>query len=109
MKTFLSNLVMKWLLGSKVEAALALLPGNGAKTVISLVVTMLTVVVFMATGHEFSFLSVFEWLITFGSGLGGEVLLSKADMTLLVESAFTFIFLVHKLLKRAKLCIDPLT
>lgn len=100
--SFIQKLVLKYLFGDQIDAILSKLPGNGVKTLVAFVATVLTIVSVSAAGADFSFLSIVDFCLTIVGQVGGESVLSQAEITVLIEAGATLVFGYHKIIKRVK-------
>lgn len=100
MKAWFQKLAMKWFLGDLQEKLLSKLPGNGYKTLISFVITMLVVVLAIMGEADVSYKSILEWIVVLLHGQGADTVLTGADITLMISSLTTLVGLYHKALKR---------
>ena len=100
MITGLKEWIVQKLLGTYLKDLLDLLPANNRKTIVSVILTAVTILLFSFTGTDYSILRVLTFLASILPGIGGESLMTQGDIALAVESFATLLFLFHKLLKR---------
>lgn len=82
-----------------VEKALALIPGNGAKTILSTVVTSIAISVLVVSGSTADSLL---WIKDILIRLGGEQIATSAEISAVVGCFGQLISVFHKWLKKLK-------
>jgi hypothetical protein len=98
---YIKTLILKWFLGSRIEALLSKLPANGAKSLLSFIATLLAIVAGQAQG-AFAFGDILAWVQGLAQSGGGEVVLTAPEIAALAGAAQTVVFLCHKVLKSLK-------
>lgn len=93
---------MKWLGGNWLEKALALIPGNGKKTVISIIVLLATVFSAQAVGMPVNIVKITQWLLDNLKGQSVDQILNGSEMAAFIESLCIMAAVIHKLLKFLK-------
>lgn len=96
----LQKLILKWLGGSYLEKLLAMLPGNGYKTIIGLIVTVIVIALQAFEGQAFPGANILTWIAHWWQiDQGQTIALSKEDIATLIAISTTLVGLLHKVLK----------